>query len=104
MPGKSEHVLLADPVVGRILFIGISCGIMLFRNPLHPGIDGKCIRVMQAEKRHTACHLCADAKQGFQDGGIVGLRPTEALPAVVDPVQIKIIVYLYGYFYEKLLI
>ena len=49
----------------------------------------------------------ADAEQAcqsFQDGSIVGLRPTEALPAVGDTVQIKIIVYLYGYFYEKLLI
>ena len=53
MPGKSEHVLLADPVVGRILFIGISCGIMLCQNPLHPDIDGKCIRVVKTEKRHS---------------------------------------------------
>ena len=57
MPVIRKHILLVNPVIRRILLIGIAVRVLLFQNAPDPDIDRESIDMMQSEKGDTICHL-----------------------------------------------
>ena len=46
----SEHVLLVDAVVRRILLVRVSVRVFLFQDSFNPYVDGKGVDVVEAKE------------------------------------------------------